>query len=124
MRFRFQLDTKSSEWWSEDTANPGKRIGLSSVEQMTQPGRADTTDYAIIARQYDTETRQPTVVIAGLGINGTMAASEFATTPQYMEDMAKHAPRDWYRKNMEIVVAVDVVTGTASAPRVVESYFW
>jgi hypothetical protein len=91
---------------------------------MAQRGRADTTDYAIIARQYDTETRQPTVVIAGLNIYGTVAAGEFATTPQYMEELAKHAPRDWFRKNMEIVVAVDVVTGTASAPRVVESFFW
>jgi hypothetical protein len=124
MRFRFQLDTKSGDWWIEDTATPGKRIGLSSAEQMAQRGRADTTDYAIIARQYDTETRQPTVVIAGLNIYGTVAAGEFATTPQYMEELAKHAPRDWFRKNMEIVVAVDVVTGTASAPRVVESFFW
>ena len=39
-------------------------------------------------------------------------------------DPAVSAPRDWRKKNMQAVLAIDVKDGVAGHPRVVASYFW
>jgi hypothetical protein len=38
--------------------------------------------------------------------------------------LAERAPSDWGRKNLEVVIAVDLVNGNIAPPRIVATYFW
>ena len=64
------------------------------------------------------------VVAAGLTGYGTLAAGEFLTNPAYLGAMAKNAPKDWVHKNLQLVIATEVIHGNSGPPRVVDQYFW
>jgi hypothetical protein len=64
------------------------------------------------------------VTASGLAKFGTEAAGEFLTSRSYMEEITKAAPKDWDRKNMQIVIATDAVGRSAGPPRVLATHFW
>jgi hypothetical protein len=64
------------------------------------------------------------MVIAGLGTYGTEAASEFAISPQYLEQLLSKMPADWEDKNLEIVIRTDKINGEAGPPYLVSSTYW
>ncbi len=74
-------------------------------------------DYAIISRVLDATTEQMVVVVAGITHYGTQAAGEFVTNPVYFAEVVKRAPRDWSRKNMQIVLSAKVMTETVGRRR-------
>jgi hypothetical protein len=74
-------------------------------------------DYAIVARVL-------VVVAAGIVQYRTMAAGEFLSNPVYLEGLARHAPANRRRMNMEAVIATKVIDGNSGPPRLVASYFW
>ena len=81
-------------------------------------------EYGIVARFHSPLTDQATVVIAGIGANGTIAASDFVTTPGYFKEFADHAPRNWDQRNMEIILETEMIHGDYGPPKVVTTYFW
>lgn len=81
-------------------------------------------EYAIVARFHDPATDQPTIIAAGIGANGTVAAAEFLTTPAYLKDFADHAPNNWENRNVEIILETQMINGDYGAPHVVATYFW
>ena len=83
-----------------------------------------TKDYALIVRSADPKTGQMAVTLAGLSVFGTMAAGEFVTNRNEMKGLDAIAPRDWKRKNLEIVLSVDVIRGVPGHPVIVASRFW
>ena len=82
------------------------------------------SEYAIIARFSNPTIGQPTVIAAGVGANGEIAAAEFLTTPAYFNEFAHHAPRDWAYRNVEIILKTQMINGTNGPPQVVATYFW
>jgi len=82
------------------------------------------TDYAIVTRARNATTEQTVVIGAGITQFGTVAAGEFLSNPTYFDEALKTAPRDWYRKNMQVVLSVKVMSGTAGPPKVVAVHFW
>jgi hypothetical protein len=78
----------------------------------------------LIARAVDSVTGQWMMVIAGMGEKGGAAATEFVTEPDYLERLARLAPRDWDRRNIEVVIQTKLVDGDWAAPRIVASHFW
>jgi hypothetical protein len=64
------------------------------------------------------------VVVAGMGRDGTIAAGEFVTEPRYLEMLASRAPEHWEKKNLQVVLATDVVKGNTGPPRILATYFW
>ncbi len=88
------------------------------------PYSARQEDYAIISRFTDPRLEQPVLTIAGIGRDGTTAASEFVTHSKYLEILAKAAPADWQRKNLQVVIATEVIKGNVGPPRVVATHFW
>lgn len=83
------------------------------------------TDYAIISRIFDPATDRVMVVSAGIRQYGTMAAADFLSNPDKMAMLSARAPRDWRKKNMQAVLAMDVKDGKPVMPiRVLASYFW
>lgn len=83
-----------------------------------------TEDYAIVSRILDSKTGAVLVTIAGLNHTGTRAAGDFVTDPQQIGEFVKNAPKDWNRKNLQIVLHTNVVNDIPSLPTVVASYYW
>jgi hypothetical protein len=81
-------------------------------------------DYAIVSRILESKTGGILVTIAGLNHEGTQAAGEFATNPQMIADFVKNAPKDWNRKNLQVVLHTNVVNGIPSSPTVVAVHYW
>jgi len=81
-------------------------------------------DYAIVARFHDRETEDTVIVAAGLGENGTSAAADFLTHPQYLEALGEAAPKNWTAMNVEAVIETEVIDGKAGPAKVVAKYFW
>jgi hypothetical protein len=81
-------------------------------------------DYAIVSRILDSKTGRVLVTIAGLYHSGTWAAGEFATNPQLITEFVKHAPKDWNKKNLQVVLHTDVVNDIPGSPTVVAVYYW
>ena len=87
-------------------------------------GAKFSEDYAIVSRVLDSKTGAVLVTIAGLDHTGTRAAGDFVTDPQLIADLIKQAPKDWTRKNVQIVLHTNVVNNIPSSPTVVAAYYW
>jgi hypothetical protein len=83
-----------------------------------------TQDLAIVARILDPETKQPTIIAAGVAPVGTLAAGNFVTDPQSLKDLAQSLPANWQNKNIEILINVNVIDGQPGPPRVVSTVVW
>jgi hypothetical protein len=44
--------------------------------------------------------------------------------PQLLADLIKQAPKDWSKKNLQIVLHTDVVNNIPGPPSVVAAYYW
>src|ERR1017187_3865974 len=77
-----------------------------------------TQDYAVVSRFVDPLTERTVLVVAGLGRDGTIAAGEFVTKPRYLEMLAGRAPKHWEKKNLQVVLATDIVKGNTGRPRI------
>lgn len=119
MRFGFQRD--KDLFYISDRQHPERRDR--SVDYST-PYMKLTRDYALISRVLAPTTDRMVVVAAGLTGNGTMAAGEFLTNPEYMQAVLKNAPRNWGQKNLQLVISTEVINGNSGPPRVVDQYFW
>jgi hypothetical protein len=87
-------------------------------------GEKDSDDYAIVSRILDSKTGSVLVTIAGLTHRGTQAAGDFTTNPALFAEFIKQAPKDWSRKNLQIVLHTKVVNDIPGPPTVVASYYW
>lgn len=81
-------------------------------------------EYAIVARFFNSATGQPTVIAAGVGANGEIAAAEFLTNSAYFKEFILHAPRGWEHRNIEIILETQMINGTNGPPQVVTTYLW
>ncbi|HEX9200896.1 MAG TPA: hypothetical protein VF865_15155, partial [Acidobacteriaceae bacterium] len=81
-------------------------------------------DYALIARFRDTTTNSWVIALAGVGRNGTEAAAQFATSPNYMQMLRDKAGRDFSDRNIEAVLKVNVIDGKTGAPSILAVHVW
>jgi hypothetical protein len=120
MRFTFDVDPKTIVLRIKDRQNATANWSV----DMAMPTKDLTADYALVSRVYDSTTQRMVVVAAGIGVYGTLAAGEFLTDPQYMEQVARQAPKGWQSKNMEIVLTTQVINGHSGPPRIVAVQYW
>jgi hypothetical protein len=83
-----------------------------------------TRDYALVLRMVDPKTEQPVVMDAGITVFATSAAAKFLTDPDDMKKLAAMAPPGWEKKNMEIVMATDVIQGRSGPATILAAQFW
>jgi hypothetical protein len=121
LRFSLVRDPATKVEWIEDRQNPSKRDWMID---STTPNLKLTEDYAIISRVLDPATERMVVVAAGIMQYGTIAAGEFLTNSKYLEELAKQAPSNWQRKNMQAVIATKVINGNSGPPRIVATDYW
>jgi hypothetical protein len=81
-------------------------------------------DYAIVARFTDPTTGNLSVVVAGIGRGGTIAAGEFLTEPDELAELKRAAQAAGDKKNMEIVLSTQIIDGQPGSPKMEAAYFW
>ncbi|HMD77248.1 MAG TPA: hypothetical protein VKG86_07725 [Terracidiphilus sp.] len=121
LRYQFKLDESAQAIIlldQKDPAHPGWKF------DSTTPYAELKEDRAVVSRFVDLRTEQPVLLIAGLGRDGTMAAGEFVTNPAFLRALAASAPKGWETKNIQVVIATDIVNGHGGIPRIVTTYYW
>jgi hypothetical protein len=121
LRFHFANNPEMTHFWIEDRANPGKRDW--ALDRDNQQ-KGVYKDFAIIGRFIDRNTDRFVIVAAGIARGGTVAAGEFLVDPRQIGEVVASAPKDWPKKNMELVLETQVIDGRSGPPRVVATHFW
>ena len=85
---------------------------------------SNADDYALVARFWDTTTDNWVIVLAGLGRNGTEAASQFVTSSHYMQVLRDQVGSDFSNKNIEVVLKTNVIDGKTGPPSIVAVHTW
>ena len=118
LRFRF-VPTNSHLDSIQDSQHPES---LWSFDNL-QPALSNSRDYAIVASYYDKTIEQHVIIGAGIGMNGTIAASEFLSTERDMKDWLteQKVPAN---KNLELVIETEVLDGQPGPPHVIASATW
>jgi hypothetical protein len=121
LRYVFEKDPVTLATYIRDRQHPAIPAWRGDP---TMPYSQFTEDYAIISRFVNPLTERMVVVVAGMAKDGTMAAGEFVTEPQYMETLARHAPAGWDKRNVQVVIRTEVVKGSPGPPSIVATHFW
>jgi hypothetical protein len=93
------------------------------VEDLSVPFTAWKSDYAIVARMDDVTTGVPVLIEAGLGNDGTVAASEWITSGAITEALANE-PSCRGRKNFESVIETQIIDTKSGPPHVLRLSCW
>jgi hypothetical protein len=121
LRFHFREIASPGFQWIEDSNNPSNKAwSLDKTDITRQVG----SDYALITRAQDPTTGQWWIGIAGLTGQATLAANRFFLDPVSVSRLAAGLPKDWDKKNLQMVLDVKTVQGSAGVPRIVASYSW
>lgn len=107
--------------WIVDARNPERKAW---IVDLTQPYSALNVDYAIVARFFDQSTQEPTLIVAGLGENGTKAATEFLTDPSTLQRLSGDWIASTKGRNFEVVLETQLINGSYGPPRVLAKEIW
>ncbi len=121
-RFTFARDPDTNLPWIRDRQNPSSKQW--ELNRGLANSRTAHTDYAIISRILDPGTDRVAVVAAGISGSATLAAGEFLSNPEQMEEITRQAPKDWSTMNLQVVLALKTSGEKPDPPRVVATYFW
>lgn len=121
LRFTFTKDSEHDTGMVFDRQHPEK-----TDWKLTNywPNWDIPYDYAIVTRMLDTTTDRLVVIAAGLTQYGTLGAGEFLTNQEYFAEAAHRLPRDWRKKNLQIVLRVPVVNRTSGRPQILATHTW
>jgi hypothetical protein len=122
LRYYFEQDDRTHSQTIRDRKNPA--LSKWKLVNPWPPGNNIDTDYALVTRVVNPTTEKTLVTLAGITQYGTEAAAEFVTNPEYFAKALMHAPKEWYRKNMQVVLSTRVISQTSGPPTVVAVYFW
>jgi len=63
-------------------------------------------------------------MVAGIEDYGTQAAGEFITDPTYVNAAFRDAPRDWHKRNIQLVLHTRIIEETPGPANVVARQIW
>ncbi|MFT4114825.1 hypothetical protein [Silvibacterium sp.] len=120
---RFHPARQGTSWVFSitDTQHPERRDWSLDFEQ---PYQKVSTDYAIVARISDGLTGRPMLVVAGLGANGTAAATEFLVSPRYARELDPALLAGSRAKSFELVLKTQVIDDQPGPPQIVAETAW
>lgn len=121
LRFHFANNPDMTMFSIVDSAHPGQTTWL--LDRRQQIATNDYRDYAIVARFTDDTTGKPTLVAAGIGRGGTIAAGEFLTNPDLLTAVRNQRPSAKV-KNIEVVLSTQIIDGEPGTPKIEAVYFW
>ena len=120
LRFHF-VRTTTDDYTIQDRESPEHRQwGINTAGAFVKM----KDDYGIIARFHDPTTEQVVVVAAGIGENGTVAASQVLTNDRYLADLKRDKLLPTPEQNFEAIIQTQIIDGKPGPPRIVASYVW
>lgn len=119
-RFHFANDPAMTRFSIVDTASNQPTTWV--VDRQQQLATNIYRDYAIVSRFVDNDTGRLSVVVAGIGRGGTIAAGEFLTTASLLNQLAPQLRSSG--KNLEFVLSTQIIGGQPGTPRVEAAYTW
>ena len=123
MRYTFQKT--GNVQWIMDRDRPGFQEWKVDLGQRDAQGNLIIQeDFAVLSRVASPRTGFITVTVAGLWGYGTLAAARFLTDPAYLEEYSRRAGFKPGNKNLQIVLATEVIQGRSGPPRVVAATAW
>lgn len=120
LRFHFANNATMTSFSIVDS-KPGGHAPW-TVDRQQQLATNNYEDYAIVARYTDATTGEPTLIAAGIGRGGTIAAGEFLTSPTLLQQVVSKQPRDTH--NVEVVLSTQIINGEPGTPTIAAVYFW
>jgi hypothetical protein len=81
-------------------------------------------DYGVVTRLLNSKTGKFVVATAGIMADGTQAAAEFVSSPDYLAQALKTVKPDWTNKNLQFVVHTSVTDSVPGPPQVVAMFLW
>ncbi len=121
LRFHFANNPDMTMFSIVDGSQPGQTQWV--VDRRQQIATNNYRDYAIVARFTDDTTGKPTLVAAGIGRGGTIAAGEFLTNPDLLIAARNQRPSTKL-KNVEVVLSTQIIDGEPGTPKIEAVYFW
>jgi hypothetical protein len=121
LRFSFRRDDSVDTSWIFDEKNPSSREW--QIVDTTSTTAAPE-DYALIGRFRHPVTEETVIVAAGLTEFGTVAAGEFVSRDDRLEELDRAAEKGWDKKNLEVVIATKLVRSDAGPVRIVATHVW
>ena len=122
LRFYFELEPGSDSMVIRDRQNLTRKDWTGPRNWPAPPDLS--ADYAIVSRVFNPMIEQTVVSVAGASGYGTYSGGEFLANEEYFAAALRDAPRDWYHKNMQVVLSVKVISGTPGPPKVLATHFW
>ncbi len=121
LHFQFEDDKEARVHWIQDTNNSTNR---SWAVDLSIPYNQVTNEFALITRGYNSTTGQWWIGIGSTTGLGTIGAAQMLMDPNAMKALNAQLPKDWDRKNLQIVIEFRVVNGSLGASHVVATYLW
>jgi hypothetical protein len=94
------------------------------VTHIVGPHGEANEEYAIVARLASSMFRKPVLVAAGIRSHGTRAAGDFVTDPAELGKFLETVPPDWRKRNLEVVLQVEVVKGVPGPAHPIAFSVW
>lgn len=118
LRYRLVGDDKYSA--IKDTFPNGKTWRTPNYE----PTETMVQGYALVTLLHDSDVKQPVLLVAGLTAVDTASAVNFITDKGYFAEFTKNAPKDWFKKNCQIVIHSNDYGHSPGRPELVAWYVW
>lgn len=80
--------------------------------------------YALVTILHNSDFKQPVLLVAGLTAIDTASAAEFLTDNDYFVEFTSSAPKDWYKRNCQIVIHSHDYGSSPGKPQLVTWYVW
>ena len=100
-----------------------KQAGTRWITDLSVPFGAWKNDYAVIARMDDVTTGVPILIEAGLGNDGTLAASELITSGGLSTNLPNE-PSCRGKRNFEAVIETQIIETKSGPPHVLRLSCW
>lgn len=124
-----------SNAWTMQLANNMRFVidgsGATGVIRDKSTGRvwryqdgAPSVDYIVLSRIFESKTGRMVVLAAGLSHYGTQMAGKILTDSRYLRKALQNAPKDWSKRDLQLVFRVEIFRRIAGEPVLEASNFW
>ena len=122
LRYHFANSPDMSQFRIVDSTAPNQNRWV--VDRNVQLTTNNYRDYALLARFTDVNTGKVAVIAAGIGRGGTIAAGEFLSNRDLLDQLRRAAAQAGNKTNMEVVLSTQIIDGAPGSPRIEAVYFW
>jgi len=122
--WRFVFDLETPPGWVIRDRYDRSHVWANPALKQELRSRKVTEDYALISRVFEQRSGQPVVSVAGITDFGTAAAAEFISDESLLASAFTDAPKQWERKNLQLIIRTEVVGHTAGKPQYVARHIW